>query len=103
MWLYYLSSIALLLALASARGAASKVYFRNDGDRLVKVSWINVDTGDRVFMLELAEDSRQSLDSYVDHQFEIEEVGGCEPEGNCVTNIVTVSKFPSQCKFAAIR
>ena len=100
---YLLSSVAFLTSsLASAGSEPAKIHLRNDSDRRVTVSYIHAQNGNRVFMFEVVEGGNRNLDTFLGHQFEIEEVGSCERESDCLTNILTVSKFPIQCKFTAL-
>jgi hypothetical protein len=103
MWLYILASSVLLIAAASADNEASQIYLRNDSDRMSKVSWINTETGGRIFMFEASESSTRDLSSFVGHQFEVEEAGGCERGDSCLADVFMVSSFPSQCKFDVMR
>ncbi len=75
---------------------SSQVYLRNDSERPTKVMWVNQVNGDRTIMFEMFEDGQQELQSFLGHNFEIEETGSCENNASCLSTTFKVSKAPEQ-------
>jgi hypothetical protein len=91
--------LAALVPRLAAANTDSIAYIRNGSERSTKLSWVNPNTGERVFMFELEEDdAEQQLNTFIGHEFELEEVGSCEKIDMCLVASFQVSKHPEQCK-----
>lgn len=90
----------VLRTLVTGEQVDSGVTVRNDSERPIKVSWINPNTSERIFLAEILDDSERLLNSYVGHDFEIEELGSCEKKDICIVASFRVLRAPEQCKSA---
>lgn len=95
---YFLLLASLLYPFVEGNNDNSKVTVINDSGEIVRFSWINPSTDERVFLADLPDGKEQPVNSFIGHEFEFSQTGDCEQFNTCLASRLIVTESPAQCK-----
>jgi hypothetical protein len=95
--------LLLLAAVLHTANANTKLAIKNKSSKIATINWVNHDTREAVFFVEIAAGASFACDTFVGHEFQFVErpndrTGACEEETCKVSNFV-VSENNHQSKY----